>query len=226
MSEARVVRRRDTVGVIEEKRGRAARPGLVRALHLSVRMTILPWFGPHARVNAGFTLIEVSVALAMLATSVLGLVQVFTGTARATGLARRMTVSTTLAAQKLDQLRSLAWTYDAAGVPVSDTQTDTTVVPELVSGGRGLAVSPSGSLETNADGFCDFLDAQGRSLGGGTTPPLAAAYVRRWLIQPLPADPADTLVLQVRLLSREAAEAGAADPGGVTLTTVRTRVMW
>ena len=177
-------------------------------------------------MDRGFTLIEVLAALAILTTSVLGLVQVFTSTRRATTLARRMTVTSTLAAQKLDQLRSLAWTYDAAGVPVGDTQTDTTTAPELPSGGRGLAASPSGSLHANTHGYCDFLDAQGRSLGGGTTPPPEAAYVRRWSIQPLPGDPTDSLVVQVRLLSRDAANAGAEDPSGVTLTTVRTRLMW
>lgn len=177
-------------------------------------------------VDSGFTLLEVLAALAILTTSVLGLVQVLTGTARATALARRMTVTSTLAAQKLNQLRGLAWAYDAAGIPVNDTHTDTTVVPERASGGLGLTASPFGSLQTNADGYCDFLDAQGRSLGGGTTPPPDAAYVRRWSIQPLSVDPADTLVLQVRLLSRDAADRGADDPGGVTLTTLRTRVMW
>lgn len=178
------------------------------------------------RVNSGFTLLEVLVALAILTTSVLGLMQVFTGTARATALARRMTVSSSLAAQKLDQLRGLAWAYDAAGVPVSDTQTDTTVAPEIASGGRGLAASPAAALQANTDGYCDFLDAQGRSLGGGTTPPPDTAYVRRWSIVPLADDPTDSFVLQVRLLSRDAATAGADDPGSATLTTIRTRVMW
>lgn len=179
-----------------------------------------------ARATAGFTLIEALGALVILTTTVLGLVQVLTGTARATALARRMTVTSALAAQKLDQLRSLAWTYDAAGLAVGDMQADTTVAPELPAGGRGLALSPPGALMSNADGYCDFLDAYGRSLGGGAIPPPGAVYVRRWSIAALAADPAGTLVLQVRLLSRDAAARGAADPGGVTLTTVRTRLMW
>lgn len=179
-----------------------------------------------ARTAHGFTLIEVLVALAILTIAVLGLVQVLTSTARATALARRITVTSALAAQKLEQLRSLAWTVDVAGLPIGDTQTDTTATPERSSGGRGLAASPSDALNANTTGYCDFLDAEGRSLGGGTAPPVAAAYVRRWLIAPLPADPANSLVLQVRLLSREAADRGANDPGGVTLTTIRSRVMW
>lgn len=199
---------------------------MVLPLQSSAGMMTAATLEPIVQADGGFTLIEVLTAVAILTLSVLGLVQAFTGTARATALARRMTVTSTVAAQKLEQLRGLAWGYDMAGLPLSDRQADTTVVPELPSGGRGLAASPSGALHANAAGYCDFLDAHGRSLGGGTAPPPAAVYVRRWSIQPLPADPADTLVLQVRVLSREAASLGAEDPGVVTLTTIRTRVMW
>jgi hypothetical protein len=41
-----------------------------------------------------------------------------------------------LATQKMEQLRALAWTSDALGVPISDL-TDTAVVPHSSSGGTG-----------------------------------------------------------------------------------------
>ena len=45
-----------------------------------------------------------------------------------------------------------------------------------------LASSPSDALTRNTDGYCDFLDAGGAVVGGGTTAPADAAYVRRWSI--------------------------------------------
>ena len=92
--------------------------------------------------------------------------------------ANRGAVSSTftivLAAQKSEQLRSLAWTFDAAGQPRSDTSTDTTG-PRLASGGTGLSASPGDPLAANTVGYCDFVDYNGRSLGGGSAPPAGTA---------------------------------------------------
>jgi hypothetical protein len=38
-------------------------------------------------------------------------------------------------------------------------------------------------------------------LAGGAAPPLDAAYVRRWSIEPLPTNPNNTLILQVLVFS-------------------------
>ena len=65
---------------------------------------------------------------------------------------------------------------------------------------RGLAPSPGGALGSNTAGYCDFLDETGRSLGDGSTPPPGTDYIRRWSIEPLAADPANALVIQVRVL--------------------------
>ena len=89
----------------------------------------------------------------------------------------------------------------------------------------GLRPSPSDALDRNTAGYCDFLDAQGRPLGGGgVTPPVAASFVRRWSVIPLAASPANALLLQVRLLSPEAARQGSSEASAITLTTVRSRL--
>lgn len=165
-------------------------------------------------------------ALAVLAGTVVGLAQVFLYTARATLVGRRLTVATVLAAHKLEQLRGLTWSYDETGVPVADMQTDISVEPERPTGGRGLAASGIGTLDVNAPGYCDFLDEDGRGLGGGGTPPDGTRFIRRWSVQPLSSNPADTLVLRVRLLSRATGERGSSNRTVVTLATIRTRTMW
>lgn len=173
--------------------------------------------------HRGFSLIEVIVALALLLAVVLGLAQVFQYSARANRQAHQLTLASVLARQKLEQLRGLAWTFDASGARISDMQTNTAAMPELASGGSGLQASPPGALDTNTSGYCDFLDVHGRIVGGGSSVPGDAAWVRRWAIQPLADDPLDTLVLQVRLLSKESAIRGFVDPAGLTLATARAR---
>ncbi|MBM3771681.1 MAG: hypothetical protein FJW27_10445 [Acidimicrobiia bacterium] len=165
-------------------------------------------------------------ALTLLVLVVFGLAQLFMYAARAAQQGRTLTTASVLASQKLDQLRSLAFRYDVAGVRVTDTTSDTSRVPESPTGGRGLAPSALAALEANTPGYCDFLDATGRVLGTGSAPPSDAAFVRRWALVPLSDDPQDSLLIHVRVLSRLAAERGAADPAGVTFSALRTRLMW
>jgi hypothetical protein len=89
--------------------------------------------------------------------------------------------------------------------------------------------SPTDSLTTNEDGYCDFLDTDGTWIGNGTTVPAGAIYIRRWNIQPLPTNPNNTLVLQVLVTSviREAQYSGTGTrprlPGDSLLVSVKTR---
>jgi hypothetical protein len=115
-----------------------------------------------------------------------------------------MAFTSVLAAEQIDRLRSLSLGVDAAGVRVTDTETDLTVSPER-GRGVGLTPSPGDALERNIDGYCDFLDRSGRSIGSGSNPPAGTAYVRRWLVEPLAANPLDGLVIQVRVLPLEGA---------------------
>ncbi len=177
-----------------------------------------------ASTQTGFSLLELLVAVSLLTLTVLSVVQLLVYTARSGAVALRLTMASAGAADKLDQLRTLAWFYGSDGVPVTDLQADLTISPEQPGGGVGLRPSPPGTLDRNIDGYFDFLDARGRPITAGSSPPDDSLFVRRWAVTPLAASPADGLVIQVRLLSREASRRGGADVGEVTLSTIRARL--
>jgi type II secretory pathway pseudopilin PulG len=149
-----------------------------------------------ASSEGGFSIVEVLVATTIVTVAVAALAQVIVLSTRANGGARATTYASILAQQKMEQLRGLTWGFDVLGMPTSDTTTDLTTRPETAAGGKGLRPSPGNSLGSNTEGYCDFVDKFGKPLGGGTTPPARTAYVRRWSIELLPADPTNTLVLQ------------------------------
>ena len=148
--------------------------------------------------DAGFTIIEVLIAMVLLSIVALGVAQMFGLAIQATQAARFQTSTTVLASQKLEQLRALTWGFDSSGsgLPVSDTSTNLAVEPPTGSGG-GLDPSPANSLEVNTPGYVDFLDSRGQWVGTGTAAPPNALYIRRWNISPLPINPNNTLILQV-----------------------------
>jgi hypothetical protein len=164
---------------------------------------------------------ETLVATTILALGLTALAQLFTMSVRANAGSKSTSFSAVLAQQKMEQLRSLVYGFDTLGLPVSDTTTDTRVVPEAPTGGTGLAPSPANVLIANVIGYCDFLDKYGKPLvsNDGVTAPANTAYTRRWAIQPLPTNPNNTLVIQVLVTSRR--NRGSADsdtiPGGVRL---------
>lgn len=166
--------------------------------------------------------------MTMLTVGAGALAPLATISSRANASAQTMTMAALLAQEKMEQLRGLEWTTDALGVPISDTTTDVTVIPEAAAGGPGLRSSPPLALGQNTPGYCDFVDARGRSLGGGPDPPARAVYVRRWSVEVLPTITGSTLVLQV-LVTRwrsagpgDAAAVGRA-PGEARLVTLKTR---
>lgn len=172
----------------------------------------------------GTSLFEAVVASMIVITTITGIVQLLLWSRRAVWSAGASSVSAVLAAQKLEQLRALAWQLDARGAPVTDLSTDVAVDPPA-SGGLGLQASPPGTLTSSTSGYVDYVDAQGRVLGTGLQPPAATAYVRRWSILPYAPDPLHTLTLHVVVLP--AADAGgrgvSRSPRIVHLTTIRTR---
>jgi prepilin-type N-terminal cleavage/methylation domain-containing protein len=178
---------------------------------------------------AGFSLLEVLVATALLASALVSLAQLFAMSTRSNIGSRNSTYAAVLAQQKLEELRSLAWGFDQVGLPISDITTDTTRTPETPVGGTGLSPSPQTSLSDNTDGWVDYIDSWGRKLGGGTNPPQNAIYTRRWMVSPLPTNPNNTLVIQV-LVFRASKVRGEADAGAVKrlpeearMITVKTR---
>ena len=168
------------------------------------------------------------VATGLLATAIVTLAQLFAVSTRTNLGAHNSTYAAVLAQQKLEELRSLAWGFDAQGLPISDITTDTTVTPETPNGGTGLSPSPGSALQENTGGYVDYIDSYGNKMGTGTTPPTNAIYTRRWMISPLPTNPNNTLVIQV--LVTRSRHRGAADLGAVSrlpeearMITVKTR---
>lgn len=165
--------------------------------------------------DAGFTIVEVLVALLIIAVAALGVAELFAVSIRSTYGARNQTSTTVLAAQKMEQLRALTWGFDEAGtgLPVSDLTTDLSQEPPTSMGG-GLNPSPPSTLSSSVAGYVDYLDERGQWVGTGAQPPAAAVYIRRWSVEPLPTNPNNTLVFQVLVttVKQEASASAAAGP--------------
>jgi len=149
--------------------------------------------------SRGFTLIEVLIATTLLVSMAIGVGHLVTIGVRAGWAARVQTAATVLAASKIEQLRSLPWTYEPIPdvvVPRSDYSANVSLDPPT-DGGPGLAPSPPGTLAANVPPYVDYLDGEGRWVGNGPAPPPAATFIRRWAVAPLPQDPARTVVLSV-----------------------------
>jgi len=132
----------------------------------------------------GFSLLEALIALTVLSVGVGGLAQLSVLAIKASDAARRMSIASVAADQKLETLTALSWGFDEFGIAVQDA---------------ALALSPADSLARNHDGYFDYLDAAGRVVvdAADETPIDAVAFVRRWSIQPLPDRPLTTIVIQV-----------------------------
>jgi prepilin-type N-terminal cleavage/methylation domain-containing protein len=179
----------------------------------------------------GFSLVEVLISMLILTIVSMSVAQLFAISARANLVARGATSTTTMAEQRMEQLRALMWGFaaDGTGLPLSDTTSNLSVTPATATGG-GLNPSPSNSLDQNVPGYSDFLDAGGGWVGTGTTSPGNAVYIRRWSIVPLPTNPNNTLVLQVLVTPlvnelRRGQSAGPRTrmPGDALLVSVKTR---
>jgi type II secretory pathway pseudopilin PulG len=140
------------------------------------------------RAQTGFSLIETLVATALTITALVSLAQVVLIAARALQEARLASLASVLAQQKMEELRALAWGFDAEGLHLSD---------------EGLAPSPADAMARNVAGYCEFLDERGERLGDGTDPPAGTAFVRRWSIAPLESSPDNTVILQVLVARRD-----------------------
>jgi|SRR5437762_2975008 len=158
---------------------------------------VLAKFSWTANRERGFSLLEVLVATTLMAVGLTALAQLFGVSTRANHSAKTTTYAAVLAQQKMEQLRGLTWGFDNLGLPITDTTTDISVIPEVSNGGTGLSPSPANTLGQNTTGYVDYVDRDGKSLGTGTTVPGNAVYIRRWSVEPLPTNPNNTIVLQV-----------------------------
>lgn len=141
-------------------------------------------------------------SLAILAFATLSVGQLFAVATNANFASKGQTSTAILAVQKMEQLKALTWGFDQSsanlGLPVSDTSTDVSQ-PTPTGAGHGLDPSPAGTLDTNVNGYADYLDIDGTWVGNGAVPPANAFYIRRWAVTPLPTNPNNTLVLQVHV---------------------------
>jgi uncharacterized protein (TIGR02598 family) len=147
----------------------------------------------------GFSFIETLIAVGILTTGLLTLAQLFSVAAANTRISRNTSMAAALAQQKIEQLRGQSW----------DT----------------FVASPPGSLEGNLDGWVDYIDLQGRTLGSGSAPRPGTTFVRRWLVAPLPAAPGDAWtfhVLVTPFIERRTGQI-ARTPGEVRLAALRIR---
>jgi type II secretory pathway pseudopilin PulG len=178
--------------------------------------------------EAGTTLVEVLIATLILATGVLTMSQMFLTSTMTNRGARNDTFATVLAEQKIEQLRALAWGFDVQGLPVSDFSSDTSVEPMTTDGGTGLQPSPPSTLQTNTNGYVDHVSPTGQIVSNGAVAPGAAAFTRRWSVEPLPTNPNNTLIIQVVVIPNRMQGQGAAAtagrlPGEARMITVKTR---
>jgi type II secretory pathway pseudopilin PulG len=161
--------------------------------------------GVPERVNvvvrpAGTTLVEVLVAVALLAAISIGVVQLFGVAIASNRLSFDRTMAVALAAGKMEELRSLEWRYQASGsAPLAartDLSTDLSIQP-ITAGGPGLAESPPGTLDASTPPYVDYLDRRGQWAGTGPSPSSGAVYIRRWAIHHWAGDPGRLLTFQV-----------------------------
>ena len=132
----------------------------------------------------------------LLATGLVATAQMFAIATRGNMAAQRTTYAATLAQEKMEQLRGLTWGYDEVGLPLQDYTTNISVDPPT-NNGVGLQASPDNALSSNVNGYVDYVDRYGNTLGGGPFAPAETVYVRRWSVEPLPTNPNNTLILQV-----------------------------
>ena len=195
-------------------------------MHIFLSNKVLP-MRPLCRLQdrSGFALLEVMIASAIIATVAAGTCVVLALAIHASQAARTRTIATIVAAEKMEQLRSLSWTHMTTRAPAismsaSDVTTDLSNEP-ATDDGRGLLQSPPGTLDANIVGYVDYLDADGRWVGHGASPPATAAYIRRWSVQPLASDPDDMLVLHV--LAGTRGVRGGLSSEAVRLATIEAR---
>jgi prepilin-type N-terminal cleavage/methylation domain-containing protein len=154
---------------------------------------------------AGFSLVEVLIATAVVAVGVASLAQLFVVSARAGRNAHATSTTLLLAQQKMEELRA-----DAAD----------------------SALSPTAALSANTPGYFEYIDRIGVSVSGdAATPPGSAVYVRRWAIEPLEGGSGSAggaIVLKVLVLQLTGGPSGegssvARAPGEARLVSVKTR---
>ena len=174
------------------------------------RLFRLPAF---ARIEneSGSLLIEALTAAAVVITISTGVALLLVRSTVAVRDAGAQSAAVLFAQQKLEQISALEWRIDSSGVSRSDVTSNLSVDPPDPSG-SGLQPSPAGTLDRNTPGFADFVGSHQQS-----------SFVRRWSVEPYPADPSNTIVVTVIVLPVAKAVGAATNSDAVRLQTIRTR---
>src|SRR6266851_1412839 len=143
-------------------------------------MVTKPQYRPfHRPSQAGMSLLETMIALAILLIATVGLLSMGMAAIGTTENQGHLAARTAEYAQdKMEQLISLAF---------GDSTTDTTVFPANNSGGTGLAVggssNPDAPVTSPGTGYVDYLDRSGNPLTvSGGVAPANWYYIRVWQI--------------------------------------------
>src|SRR5215471_5871821 len=109
--------------------------------------------------KSGFSLIEMMIALGVLAVVAAGVLPLGIIATKATeNQGHLMARSTEYAQDKIEQLLALAW---------GDSITDTRVFPAAANGGSGLSLGGSVNTAAPSAQYVDYLDVNGNVLAGG-----------------------------------------------------------
>lgn len=131
------------------------------------------------RTQAGLTIIETVLALAVLLVTVAGIMAVAVVAIPTTENQGHLSARATEYAQdKAEQLLALKF---------CDPTSDTTQFPATPGGGSGLTVGGSLPPAAPVNQYVDYLDIDGKLLGGGAAPPANWYYRRQWRIATLPS---------------------------------------
>lgn len=138
---------------------------------------------PRKRSEAGMSLIEIMVALAILLVVSIGILSMAMISITTTENQGHLSARTVEYAQdKMEQLLGLAFTDCSGSYTCTDTTTIDTTTNSYSLGTGGTGLSAGGSVTTATTGYVDYLDGSGNPLGGGSTAPTNWSYERLWQI--------------------------------------------
>jgi prepilin-type N-terminal cleavage/methylation domain-containing protein len=159
--------------------------------------------------DAGFSLIETLVAMALLLVSVAGLGSLGMAGLTTTENQGHLSARTTEYAQdKMEQLLVLAFDNEDA---------DTRVFPAADAGGTGLAEGGSADPAAPVDGYADYLDINGNLLASAAGAPAGWFYKRVWSI----SVPSVNLKM-ITVTATVASALGGKQPPSATVTVLKT----
>jgi len=153
------------------------------------------------RREAGFTLIEVLIAIVILSVGLLSLAQMMALATRSNALSGRMTSSTALAREQLERLKAVPF-YSNPAVRA-----------------RNPLLQDGGDVDAGGGNYVRFYDADGQPVAAGN-----ALYEVRWQITRVnaPGLPLEMLEIRVRCLPAAGMSSQFAIIGEARFTTYRT----